>query len=55
MLMLVVSLLFIAIIAMIWIYDPYLDISRNEKGDLQIILWYDNGDTRSYVKILGDQ
>ncbi len=53
-LMIIVILVLIILIIIILVYNPYLDIYRDYKDDLQIILWYTRNNTREYIKILGD-
>ncbi len=52
--MIIVILVLIILIIIILVYNPYLDIYRDYKDDLQIILWYTRNNTREYIKILGD-
>lgn len=51
--MIIVVLVLIALIIIVLIYDPYIDVYRDYKDDLQIILWYTKDGYREYIKILG--
>ena len=52
--MIILVILLLAITVAVWVFDPYLDIYRDNKDDFQIILWYSYGSDRKYIKILGD-
>jgi len=37
------------------IFEPYLDIFEDYKGDFHIILWYNGKTERNYINLLGSQ
>jgi hypothetical protein len=46
----------IIIVVLMYVYSPYLDIFKDYRGELHIILWYDDSKgERKFINILGSQ
>lgn len=48
-------MIIIFLISIYTIYEPYIDIFKDYRNEYHVILWYNQGNKRKFINLIGDQ